>query len=163
VVHPQSILHSAVAYRDGSVLAQMGVPDMRTPIAHALTWPERREPTPVERLDLVALSRLDFEALDAAKFPAVDLSRQAMRLGSGAPIVLNCANEGAVAAFLTGQCGFLDISWIVETVMDRFLGGPMSCEDCENLEAILAIQSEAERLTGALLEEVKSQKQERTA
>ena len=163
VVHPQSILHSAVAYRDGSVLAQMGVPDMRTPIAHALTWPERREPTPVDRLDLVALSQLDFEALDADKFPAVELSRQAMRLGKGAPIALNCANEGAVAAFLAGQCGFLDISWIVETVMERFLNGPMSCEDCENLEAILAIQSEAERLTGALLEEVKSQKQERTA
>jgi 1-deoxy-D-xylulose-5-phosphate reductoisomerase len=141
----------------------MGVPDMRTPIAHALTWPERREPTPVDRLDLVALSQLDFEALDASKFPAVELSRQAIRCGKGAPIVLNCANEGAVAAFLTGQCGFLDISWIVETVMDRFLSGSMSCEDCENLEAILAIQSEAERLTGALLEEVKSQKQERTA
>lgn len=163
VVHPQSILHSAVAYRDGSVLAQMGVPDMRTPIAHALTWPDRREPTPVDRLDLVALSQLDFEALDAKKFPAVELSRQAIRVGKGAPIALNCANEGAVAAFLTGQCGFLDISWIVETVLERFLNGPMSCEDCENLEAILAIQAEAERLTGALLEEVKSQKQERTA
>ncbi len=163
VVHPQSILHSAVAYRDGSVLAQMGVPDMRTPIAHALTWPDRREPTPVDRLDLVALSQLDFEALDAKKFPAVELSRQAIRVGKGAPIALNCANEGAVAAFLTGQCGFLDISWIVETVLERFLNGPMSCEDCENLEAILAIQAEAERLTGALLDEVKSQKQERTA
>lgn len=163
VVHPQSIIHSAVAYRDGSVLAQMGVPDMRTPIAHALTWPERREPTPVERLDLVALSQLDFEALDSARFPAVDLSREAIRLGKGVPIALNCANEGAVAAFLAGQCGFLDISWVVETVMERFLSGSMSCEDCGNLEAVLAIQAEAERLTGALLEEVKSQKQERTA
>jgi 1-deoxy-D-xylulose-5-phosphate reductoisomerase len=163
VVHPQSIIHSAVAYRDGSVLAQMGVPDMRTPIAHALTWPERREPTPVERLDLVALSRLDFEALDSARFPAVELSREAIRLGKGVPIALNCANEGAVAAFLAGQCGFLDISWVVETVMERFLNGSMSCEDCGNLEAVLAIQAEAERLTGALLEEVKSQKQERTA
>lgn len=163
VVHPQSILHSAVAYRDGSVLAQMGVPDMRTPIAHALTWPERREPTPVDRLDLVALSQLDFEPLDASKFPAVDLARRAIKLGKGTPIVLNCANEGAVAAFLAGQCGFLDISWIVETVIERFLTGSMSCEDCENLEAILAMQSEAERLTGALLDEVKGQKQERTA
>jgi len=163
VVHPQSILHSAVAYRDGSVLAQMGVPDMRTPIAHALTWPNRREPTPVERLDLVALSRLDFEPMDVAKFPAVELSRQAIRHGKGLPIVLNCANEGAVAAFLAGQCRFLDISWIVETVMEQFLNGSMSCEDCENLEAILAIQAEAERLTGALLDEVKCQMQERTA
>lgn len=163
VVHPQSIVHSAVAYRDGSVLAQMGVPDMRTPIAHALTWPERREPTPVERLDLVALSQLDFEALDAARFPGVDLARSAMRTGKGAPIALNCANEGAVAAFLAGQCGFLDISWVVETVMDRFLSGPMACEDCENLSAVLEIQAEAERLTGALLDEVKCQMQERTA
>lgn len=163
VVHPQSIIHSAVAYRDGSVLAQMGVPDMRTPIAHALTWPERREPTPVEALDLVALGQLEFEALDHSKFPAVELARQAIRIGKGAPIALNCANEGAVAAFLAGQCGFLDISWVVETVMERFLSGSMSCEDCENLEAVLAIQAEAERLTGALLEEVKSQKQERTA
>ncbi len=163
VVHPQSIIHSAVAYRDGSVLAQMGVPDMRTPIAHALTWPERREPTPVERLDLVALSRLDFEALDAARFPAVELARHAIRTGKGAPTALNCANEGAVAAFLAGQCSFLDISWVVETVLERFLNGPMACEDCENLEAILAIQAEAERLTSALLDEVKCHMQERTA
>lgn len=163
VVHPQSILHSAVAYRDGSVLAQMGVPDMRTPIAHALTWPDRREPTSVDRLDLVALSQLDFEAPDSARFPAIELARTAMRTGQGAPIVLNCANEGAVAAFLSGQCGFLDISWIVETVMERFLSGPLACEDCESLDAILAIQAEAERLTGALLDEVKCQMQERTA
>jgi len=163
VVHPQSVIHSAVAYRDGSVLAQMGVPDMRTPIAHALTWPERREPTPVERLDLIGLSRLEFESLDGENFPAVDLARSALRTGKGAPIVLNCANEGAVAAFLAGQCGFLDISWVVETVLDRFLSGPMACEDCENLEAILETQAEAERLTGALLEEVKCQMQERTA
>ncbi len=163
VVHPQSILHSAVAYRDGSVLAQMGEPDMRTPIAHALTWPGRREQTPVERLDLIALSRLDFERLDDERFPAVKLARNAIRTGKGLPIVLNCANEGAVAAFLAGQCGFLDISWIVETVMEQFLNGSMYCEDCENLEAILAIQAEAERLTGALLDEVKCQKQERTA
>ncbi len=163
VVHPQSILHSAVAYRDGSVLAQMGVPDMRTPIAHALTWPDRREPTSVDRLDLVALSQLDFEAPDSARFPAIELARTAMRTGKGAPIVLNCANEGAVAAFLSGQCGFLDISWIVEAVMERFLSGPLACEDCESLDAILAIQAEAERLTGALLDEVKCQMQERTA
>lgn len=163
VVHPQSIVHSAVAYKDGSVLAQMGVPDMRTPIAHALTWPDRREPTAVERLDLVALSQLDFEAPDSVRFPAIELARKAMRTGKGAPIALNCANEGAVAAFLSGQCGFLDISWIVETVMERFMSGPLACEDCESLDAIFAIQAEAERLTGALLEEVKCQIQERTA
>lgn len=163
VIHPQSILHSAIAYRDGSVLAQMGTPDMRTPIAHALTWPERRQPTPVEPLDLIALSQLDFETLDSNKFPAVELSRQAVRTGRGAPTVLNCANEGAVAAFLAGQCRFIDISWIVETALERFLNGPMACQDCDNFESILAIEAEAKRLTGALLEEVERQKQERRA
>lgn len=163
VIHPQSILHSAIAYRDGSVLAQMGTPDMRTPIAHALTWPERRQPTPVEPLDLIALGQLDFEALDSDKFPAVKLSRQAVRTGRGAPTVLNCANEGAVAAFLAGQCRFIDISWIVETALERFLNGPLACQDCDNFESILAIEAEAKRLTGALLEEVECQKQERRA
>jgi 1-deoxy-D-xylulose-5-phosphate reductoisomerase len=163
VVHPQSIIHSAVAYRDGSVLAQMGEPDMRTPIAHALTWPERRQVTPVQPLDLIATSRLDFEALDPDSFPAVDLSRQALRAGKGAPTVLNCANEGAVAAFLAGQCRFLDISWVVETALQRFLDGPMSCQDCDNLDAIFAIEAEAKRLTGALLTEVQCQKQEHGA
>lgn len=163
VIHPQSILHSAIAYRDGSVLAQMGTTDMRTPIAHALTWPERRQPTPVEPLDLIALGKLDFEALDSDKFPAVQLARDAVTAGCGAPTVLNCANEGAVAAFLAGQCRFLDISWIVETALERFLNGPMACQDCDNLESILAIEAEAKRLTGALLEEVECQKQERRA
>ncbi len=163
VVHPQSIIHSAVAYRDGSVLAQMGTPDMQTPIAHALTWPERRQPTAVKPLDLIALGQLDFEALDSAVFPSVELSRRALRSGCGAPTVLNCANEGAVAAFLAGQCRFLDISWTVEAALERFLTGPMACQDCDNLEAVMAIEAEAKRLTGALLEEVQSQTQERTA
>ena len=163
VIHPQSILHSAFAYRDGSVLAQMGTTDMRTPIAHALTWPERRQPTPVEPLDLIALGKLDFESLDSERFPAVQLARQAVMAGNGAPTVLNCANEGAVAAFLAGQCRFLDISWVVETALERFLNGPMACQDCDNFESILAIEAEAKRLTGALLEEVECQKQERRA
>ncbi|MEM6557031.1 MAG: 1-deoxy-D-xylulose-5-phosphate reductoisomerase [Pseudomonadota bacterium] len=163
VIHPQSILHSAIAYRDGSVLAQMGTTDMRTPIAHALTWPDRRQPTPVEPLDLIALGKLDFESLDSERFPAVQLARQAVMAGNGAPTVLNCANEGAVAAFLAGQCRFLDISWVVETALERFLNGPMACQDCDNFESILAIEAEAKRLTGALLEEVECQKQERRA
>ncbi|MFN3214638.1 MAG: 1-deoxy-D-xylulose-5-phosphate reductoisomerase [Henriciella sp.] len=163
VIHPQSIIHSAVAYRDGSVLAQMGEPDMRTPIAHALTWPERRQETPVEPLDLIALSRLDFEAPDSERFPSIDLCRKALRVGKGAPTVLNCANERAVAAFLAGQCRFLDISWVVEMALERFFAGPMACEDCDNLEAVLAIQAEAEQLTGILLDEVKDQKRERRA
>ena len=163
VIHPQSIIHSAVAYRDGSVLAQMGVPDMRTPISHALTWPDRRQSTPVEPLDLIALNQLDFELPDTDSFPAIDLCRQALRAGNGAPTVLNCANEAAVAAFLAGQCRFLDISWIVEMALERFLAGPMACEDCDTLDAVLAVQAEAERITSALLIDVKSQKQERRA
>lgn len=163
VIHPQSIIHSAIAYRDGSVLAQMGEPDMRTPISHALTWPERRQPTLVKALDLIALGQLDFEALDSAKFPAVELCRQALRAGKGAPTVLNCANEGAVAAFLAGQCRFSDISWVVEMALERFHSGPMACEDCDNLEAVLAVQAEAKKLTVTLLEEVVGQQQERRA
>ena len=163
VVHPQSIVHSAIAYCDGSVLAQMGTPDMRTPIAHALTWPDRRQPTPVEKLDLVALSQLDFEPLDQDRFPAIELCRQALRAGRGLPTVLNCANEGAVAAFLAGQCRFLDISWIVETAMEQFSNGPMACEDCDNFDAVLAIEAEAKRLTEALLAQVQHLKQEQTA
>lgn len=163
VIHPQSIIHSAVAYRDGSVLAQMGVPDMRTPISHALTWPERRQQTPVEPLDLIALSQLDFESPDPDRFPSLRLCRSAIQAGNAAPTVLNCANEGAVAAFLAGQCRFLDISWIVEMALERFLAGPMACEDCDSLEAVLAVQAEAERLTSALLDNVKDRKQERRA
>ncbi|MEM6535723.1 MAG: 1-deoxy-D-xylulose-5-phosphate reductoisomerase [Pseudomonadota bacterium] len=151
VVHPQSIIHSLVAYRDGSVLAQMGVPDMRTPIAYALTWPERRQPTPVAPLDLVALAKLDFEALDRKRFPAVDLCRAALRHGGGAPTVLNCANEVAVAAFLGGRCAFTDISRLVDGVLDRFVGGPMSNQACDHLEAILAIELEARAITGKML------------
>ncbi len=163
VIHPQSIVHSAVAYRDGSVLAQMGTPDMRTPIAHALTWPERRQPAPVEALDLIAIGQLDFEALDSKRFPAVDLCRAALRIGKGAPTVLNCANEGAVAAFLAGQCSFLDISWVVETALERFAAGSLASQDCDSLSAIKAVEAEAKRLTGTLLEEAECQKQERRA
>jgi 1-deoxy-D-xylulose-5-phosphate reductoisomerase len=153
VIHPQSILHSAVAYRDGSVLAQMGMPDMRTPIAHALTWPERRQPAPVEALDLIALGRLEFEGLDSERFPAIELAREAIRLGGGAPTVLNCANEGAVAASLAGQCRFLDISWVVEKALNRFVSGPLAAQTTDSLEAVMAVEAEAGRLTGALLAE----------
>ncbi|MEO0550958.1 MAG: 1-deoxy-D-xylulose-5-phosphate reductoisomerase [Pseudomonadota bacterium] len=153
VVHPQSVIHSLVAYRDGSVLAQLGNPDMRTPIAHALTWPERRQPSGVEPLDLIALSQLDFEPLDSIRFPAIDLCRAALRHGNGAPTVLNCANEGAVAAFLAGKCRFLDISWVVEAALDRFVSGPLANQSCDSLEAIMGIEAEAMRLTGGLLAE----------
>ncbi len=156
VVHPQSIIHSLVAYRDGSVLAQMGDPDMRTPISHALSWPDRRQPAPANRLDLVSLAKLDFEALDETRFPAIRLARRAIQAGCGTPTVLNCANEGAVAAFLAGKCKFLDISWTVEQVLDRFMAGPLASQACDSLDAIMAIEAEATALTGALLAEARA-------
>jgi 1-deoxy-D-xylulose-5-phosphate reductoisomerase len=120
LVHPQSVIHGMVAYCDGSVLAQLGPADMRTPIAHALAWPDRMA-TPCERLDLAALGRLTFEAPDPDRFPALRLAREALVQGGGAPTVLNAANEVAVAAFLDGRIGFLDIVRLVEAAMDRLL------------------------------------------
>ncbi|MBW7849010.1 MAG: 1-deoxy-D-xylulose-5-phosphate reductoisomerase [Rhodospirillales bacterium] len=118
LVHPQSVIHSLVAYVDGSVLAQLGTPDMRTPIAYALGWPRRMD-APAARLDLAALGSLTFEAPDLKRFPALRLARQALRSGGGAPTVFNAANEVAVQAFLAGRIGFLDIAAVVEDTMDR--------------------------------------------
>ena len=118
VVHPQSIVHSMVAYRDGSVLAQMGTPDMRTPIAYALAWPRRIE-AGVERLNLARMNDLSFEQPDLARFPCLGLAFQAMRSGASAPITLNAANEVAVDAFLNGRIGFEGIARLVEDVMER--------------------------------------------
>lgn len=116
VVHPQSIIHSMVQYIDGSVLAQLGNPDMRTPIAHALAWPERIN-AGVEALDLVALGRLDFEKPDYQRFPCLALAEQAVKAGGVAMTVLNAANEVAVAAFLDGQIRFTDIPSVIEQVL----------------------------------------------
>jgi 1-deoxy-D-xylulose-5-phosphate reductoisomerase len=129
LVHPQSVVHSMVEYIDGSVLAQLGTPDMRTPIAHTLAWPERME-TPCQRLDLAAIGRLDFEAPDPERFPALDLARAALASGGARPAILNAANEAAVAAFLAGRIGFLDIVFIVGKVLDRYdPPAPASLED----------------------------------
>ena len=121
VVHPQSIVHSMVAYVDGSVLAQLGTPDMRIPISYALAWPERMK-TPSERLDLSAVGSLDFEAPDPDRFPALRLARESLIAGGAAPTVLNAANEEAVERFLDGRLGFLDIARIVEGVLEAFSG-----------------------------------------
>ena len=118
VVHPQSIIHGLVEYSDGSVLAQLGSPDMRTPIASALAWPERMA-APVERLSLSQLSRLDFEAPDTRRFPSLRLARDVIAAGGCAPAVLNAANEIAVASFLNGTVGFLDIARCVEESLKR--------------------------------------------
>jgi 1-deoxy-D-xylulose-5-phosphate reductoisomerase len=118
LIHPQSVIHSMVEYVDGSVLAQLGSPDMRIPIAHALAWPERME-TPAEKLDLARIGTLSFEAPDFDRFPALRVARQAMEAGGAAPIVLNAANEVAVAAFLDRRIGFLAIVNMVEEALSR--------------------------------------------
>ena len=129
VVHPQSVVHGLVEYVDGSFLAQLGAPDMRVPIAHALAWPERME-TPCERLDLARLGRLDFEAPDLDRFPALGLARQALEAGGAKPAILNAANEIAVASFLDSRLGFLDIATIaLETLACYDPPAPATLED----------------------------------
>ncbi len=117
VVHPQSVVHGLVYYSDGSVLAQLGSPDMRTPIANTLGWPHRI-PAPSPKLDLALLARLTFEAPDPARFPALRIAREALQAGAGAPTILNAANEVAVSAFLDKRIGFLDIAAIVERTLE---------------------------------------------
>ena len=121
LIHRQSVIHSLVEYVDGSVLAQLGSPDMRTPIAHALGWPQRL-PAGVQFLDLVQLARLDFEAPDAARFPCLALAVEAARSGGEAPVVLNAANEVAVQAFLDGRVNFGGISRVIGEVMNSWVG-----------------------------------------
>lgn len=133
LVHPQSTVHGLVQYADGSVMAQLGTPDMRTPIAHALAWPARMAAS-VPRLDLVTLGRLDFFAPDTERFPALRLAREALRAGGGATTILNAANEAAVGLFLDRRIGFLDIAAVVEETLAR-LGAPPASD----LRAILAL------------------------
>ncbi|WP_444911256.1 1-deoxy-D-xylulose-5-phosphate reductoisomerase [Microbulbifer sp. PAAF003] len=140
VVHPQSIIHSMVQYRDGSLLAQMGNPDMRTPIAHALAFPQRID-AGVPALDLIAQGRLDFEAPDFNRFPCLRLAREAVNEGKSAPTVLNAANEIAVEAFLEGRLAFTDIALVIEKVMNR---APVV--ELSGLEAVEAIDFNAREL-----------------
>ena len=129
LIHPQSVVHSMVEFVDGSVLAQLGSPDMRIPIAYALAWPDRIE-TPAQRLDLAAVARLDFESPDLIRFPALRLAREALEIGGAAPIVLNAANEMAVARFLSGGLRFPDIAVMVEQALERSdFAPPRSIED----------------------------------
>ena len=140
LVHPQSIIHSLVAYVDGSVLAQLGSPDMRTPIAYALGWPKRIE-APSPRLDLAAVGTLKFETPDNRRFPSIDLARQALRDGGMAPTVLNAANEVAVAAFLNRKIGFLDIARTVAETLARRPNVPML-----SLDDVISVDADARRL-----------------
>ena len=128
VIHPQSVVHSLVAYVDGSVLAQLGPPDMRTPIAYALGWPRRMD-APSARLDLAAIGELTFEAPDEKRFPALRIAREALQCADGAPTILNAANEIAVHAFLAGEIGFLDIVRIVERTLTKVPRAPLASLD----------------------------------
>jgi 1-deoxy-D-xylulose-5-phosphate reductoisomerase len=140
LIHPQSVIHGMVRYTDGSILAQLGSPDMRIPIAHTLAWPERIA-THANRLDLLALRQLDFEPPDDTRFPAVRLCREALRAGGGAPAILNAANEIAVETFLNGKIGFLDIAGTVERVLDA-MGAPPA----DTLDQVIALDDDARRM-----------------
>jgi 1-deoxy-D-xylulose-5-phosphate reductoisomerase len=145
VIHSQSVIHSLVDYIDGSVLAQLGNPDMRTPIANALAWPERID-SGVAPLDLFAIARLDFQAPDEERFPCLRLARQAAEAGNSAPAMLNAANEVAVAAFLDGRIRYLEIASIIEQVLN--LEPVVAVED---LDAVFTADAKARELAGQWL------------
>ncbi len=139
LIHPQSVIHGMVCYHDGSVLAQLGSPDMRIPIAHTLAWPKRMQ-TLSPRLDLAAVSRLDFTEPDLIQFPALRIARAALRAGGGTPAILNAANEVAVEAFLNRRIGFLDIAGTVEMVLNA-----MGTPPADTLEDVIALDAAARR------------------
>lgn len=144
VIHPESIIHSMVAYMDGSVLAQLGAPDMRTPISYALGWPERMA-TPCARLNLAEIGSLTFSEPDPVRFPALRLAREALKAGGAMPTILNAANEIAVAAFLGGHIGFLDIAVMVEKVLSLGLapsGAPADLDDIYEIDRIARLKAE---------------------
>jgi 1-deoxy-D-xylulose-5-phosphate reductoisomerase len=144
VIHPQSIVHSMVEYDDGSILAQLGNPDMRTPIAHALAWPERIE-AGVAPLDLVAMPPLTFRTPDRARFPCLGLAYEALRQGGTAPAVLNAANEVAVAAFLSGRVAFTAIPRIIEAVLAQ-----LPVIDRPGLDDVMQADGAARRIAEAM-------------
>ena len=137
LIHPQSVMHSMVEYKDGSILAQMGASDMRTPLSHVLAWPQRMK-TPGQKLDLKMLKRLDFEAPDLKRFPAIQLAYDALKAGQGACIALNAANEVAVEAFLSGRIGFLGIIECICHIMDKAENASFSTlEQIENYDSVV--------------------------
>jgi 1-deoxy-D-xylulose-5-phosphate reductoisomerase len=146
VIHPESVVHSLVEYLDGSVLAQLGNPDMRTPIAQALAWPERVS-AGVTPLDLAAIGALNFAAPDPLRFPCLDLAYGALRAGGSAPATLNAANEIAVAAFLDGRAGFLDIAGVCAETLSR-----LPARRVDSLDDALAADREARTLAAQVLE-----------
>jgi 1-deoxy-D-xylulose-5-phosphate reductoisomerase len=144
VIHPQSVIHGLVTYHDGSVLAHLGTPDMRTPIAYVLGWPGRTA-APMQRLDLAAVGRLTFDRPDPVRFPALRLAREALVQGGGTPTVLNAANETAVHAFIEGRIGFLDIAATVEETLTALPVGQLG-----SLDDVYHIDREARMLAAEL-------------
>ena len=152
LVHPQSIVHGLVEFRDGSLIAQLGSPDMRIPIAHCLAWPARIN-GPAPRLDLARQATLTFESPDMARFPALGLARRALEAGGGAPTVLNAANEVAVDAFLSNGLGFAGITALVEASLEAAARRGLTREPA-SIEDALAVDHESRLLTRALLPEI---------
>lgn len=152
LVHPQSIIHGMAHFTDGSVLAQLGNPDMRTPISLALGWPERLETT-VDRLDLAEIGRLDFERVDTARFRSIELARHAYNLGPAGPVILNSANESVVSAFVEGNCGFLDIAWAVEAALERFSSSEFATTKCTTLNEVAFLDRFGRALATEALQE----------
>lgn len=150
VVHPESIVHSLVEYVDGSTLAQMGPPDMKTPIAYALAWPGRIA-WKAPRLDLAALGRLTFEAPDEDRFPALKLARQALQAGGAAPIVFNAANEVAALAFLDRRLGFLNIAAVVADTLSRVTASGVDSGSDDACDAALAVDAQARRMAESII------------
>jgi len=151
VVHPESIIHSLVEHRDGSTLAQLGLPDMKTPIAVALAWPERLV-WPAPRMDLAALGRLTFEAPDLEAFPALRLAREALTAGGAAPAVFNAANEVAALAFLDRRLAFLNIAAVVAETLEAAASGDMASVDVCACDAALAVDADARRLARSIVD-----------
>jgi 1-deoxy-D-xylulose-5-phosphate reductoisomerase len=152
LVHPQSVIHGMVEYRDGSVVAQLGAPDMRIPIAHCLAWPERIE-GPANRLDLAAVRQLTFEDPDLVRFPALRLAREAIATGGAAPTVLNAADEVAVAEFLAGRIPFPAIPALVEATLEAAARKGLT-EEPDSIEAALAVDHDSRQLARGLLPEI---------
>ena len=150
VVHPESIVHSLVEYIDGSTLAQMGPPDMKTPIAYALAWPDRIAWN-APRLDLAALGQLTFEAPNDKRFPALKLARQALQAGGAAPIVFNAANEVAAQAFLDRRLGFLNIAAVVADTLSRVTATGVDSGSDNACDAALAVDAQARRMAESII------------
>jgi 1-deoxy-D-xylulose-5-phosphate reductoisomerase len=153
LVHPQSIIHGLVEFRDGSLIAQLGSPDMRIPIAHCLAWPDERLAGPAPRLDLARAATLSFEEPDLARFPALRLARWALEAGGGAPTVLNAANEVAVEEFLARRLGFTGIAALVEATLEAAVAGDLTREP-ESVDEAIAIDHNSRSLAHRLLPEI---------